>query len=65
MPLPAENSVATEMIRPTVSAIIGVPRNWRICAKSPVHLAMSTMDLTAIRTIGMTIGAKEMPAPGS
>ena len=48
-----------------LGAIIGVPRNWRICAKSPVHLAISTMDLTAIRIIGMTIGAKEIPAPGS
>ena len=52
----------TPRIRPTASAMMGLPRNTMIAGLRP---AMLNALATPIRMIGTTMGAKDMKAPGS
>ena len=51
--------------RPTVSAMIGVPRNFSPVAAAPSMPAIATIEPSVMRRIGMMIGANDAAALGS
>ena len=51
--------------RPTASAMIGAPRKAQTLASPPCQPRIEEIELSAIRMIGRTIGAKEARVLGS